>query len=220
MSGHYDDDIEIIYWGDDETDEIVNSSKFTKKKKRQESFDWKKELVGLIKLMIIAIVIAFAINNLLIINATVPTGSMEHTIHEKSRMIGNRLAYVFSSPERGDIIIFKFPDNPKENFVKRVIGLPGEYVEIQSGVVYIYKDENDTNPEKLEEDYVYFKGGKPDLAGDFPKTLVPEGCYFVLGDNRNDSKDSRYWETTHFVREDEILGKAVFSYYPSWKLFK
>lgn len=220
MSGNYDEDIEIIYWGDDETDEIVNSSKFERKKKRQEPFNWKKEIIGLIKLMLLAIVIAFAINNFLIINATVPTGSMERTIHEKSRMMGNRLAYLFSPPKRGDIIIFKFPDNPKENFVKRVIGLPGECVEIRGGVVYIYKDENDTEPMKLEEDYVYFEGGRPDLRGDFPKTLVPANSYFVLGDNRNNSKDSRYWSTTNFVSEDAILGEAVFCYYPSWKILK
>lgn len=220
MAGNYDDDIEIIYWGDDETDEIVNSSKFNKRKRKGDSFDWRKEIVGFIKLMIVAVVIAVAINNLVIINATVPTSSMENTIHEKSRMIGYRLAYVLSSPKRGDIIIFKYPDNPKENFVKRVIGLPGEYVEIKSGVVYIYKDGEDSQPEKLKEDYVYFEGGKVDLSGDFPKTFIPEGSYFVLGDNRNNSKDSRYWTTTNFVREDEILGEAVFSYYPSVEILK
>lgn len=220
MAGNYDDDIEIIYWGDDETDEIVNSSKFNKRKKNQDSFDWRKEIVGFIKLIIIAVVVAVAINNLVIINATVPTSSMENTIHEKSRMIGYRLAYVFSSPKRGDIIIFKYPDNPKENFVKRVIGLPGEYIEIKSGVVYIYKDGENNPPEKLEEDYVYFEDGKVDLSGDFPKTLIPEDSYFVLGDNRNNSKDSRFWTTTNFVREDEILGEAIFSYYPSVEILK
>lgn len=220
MAGNYDDDIEIIYWGDDETDEIVNSSKFNKRKRNQDSFDWRKEIVGFIKLIIIAVVVAVAINNLVIINATVPTSSMENTIHEKSRMIGYRLAYVFSSPKRGDIIIFKYPDNPKENFVKRVIGLPGEYIEIKSGVVYIYKDGENNPPEKLEEDYVYFEDGKVDLSGDFPKTLIPEDSYFVLGDNRNNSKDSRFWTTTNFVREDEILGEAIFSYYPSVEILK
>jgi signal peptidase I len=220
VAANLDDDIEIIYWGDDETDEIVNSSKFQKKKRKQDSFEWKKELVSFIKLMLIAVIIAFAINNLVIINATVPTGSMEQTIHKKSRMIGFRLAYTFSSPKRGDIIIFKFPDNHNENFVKRVIGLPGEYVEIKSGVVYIYESEEDEVGTALEEDYLYYEGGKIDLRGDFSKTYIPEGCYFVLGDNRNNSKDSRFWTTTNFVKEDEILGEAIFCYYPSFKLLK
>ena len=126
-------------------------------------------------------------------------------------MIGFRLSYLFSEPERGDIIIFKYPENEKETYVKRVIGCPGEYVEIRNGVVYI-------NDEPLEEDYVYYIGGVADPAGDFPKTLVPEGSYFVLGDSRNNSKDSRYWTTTHFVTEDKILGKAIFSYYPSFNI--
>ena len=106
--------------------------------------------------MLLAVVIALVINNFIIINATVPTGSMEQTIHKKSRMIGFRLAYVFSEPKRGDIIIFKYPENEKENYVKRVIGLPGEYVEVKDGIVYI-------NDEPIEESYVYFEGGSADL---------------------------------------------------------
>ncbi len=209
MTYDHDDDIEIIYWGDDETDDIVNSNRFNdKKRKKPEKIDVKKEIFSFIRLVLLAVVIALVINNFIIINATVPTGSMEQTIHKKSRMIGFRLAYVFSEPKRGDIIIFKYPENEKENYVKRVIGLPGEYVEVKDGIVYI-------NDEPIEESYVYFEGGSADPSGDFAKTLVPEGCYFVMGDNRNNSKDSRFWQTTHFVKKDKILGKAVFSYYPS-----
>ncbi len=210
MTNNSDDDIEIIYWGDDETDEIVNSDRFNNKKKgkKPDKIDVKKEVFSWLRLVIVAVIIALAINNFVIINASVPTGSMEQTIHKKSRMIGFRLAYIFSSPERGDIIIFKYPENEKENYVKRVIGLPGDYVEVKGGVVYI-------NDEPIEEDYVYFEGGMADARGDFAKTLVPDNSYFVMGDNRNDSKDSRFWTTTHFVKEDKILGKAIFSYYPS-----
>ncbi len=208
MYNNLDDDIEIIYWGEDEEDDIVNSEKFKKRRRRgrlPEDFDLRKEVLNWLKLLVVAVILVVAINKLVIINARVPTGSME-TIHEKSRMIGSRLAYLFSKPERKDIIIFRYPDNPKENYVKRVIGLPGEYVEIRNGIVYI-------NDEPLEEDYVYYDTGIVDLKGDFAKTLVPEGCYFVLGDNRNNSHDSRRWENT-FVREELILGKAMFSYYP------
>ncbi len=208
MYNNLDDDIEIIYWGEDEEDDIVNSEKFKKRRRRgrlPEDFDLRKEVLNWLKLLVVAVILVVAINKLVIINARVPTGSMETTIHEKSRMIGSRLAYLFSKPERKDIII-RYPDNPKENYVKRVIGLPGEYVEIRNGIVYI-------NDEPLEEDYVYYDTGIVDLKGDFAKTLVPEGCYFVLGDNRNNSHDSRRWENT-FVREELILGKAMFSYYP------
>lgn len=212
MYNNLDDDIEIIYWGEDEEDDIVNSEKFKKRKKRgmlPDDFDLKKEIKNWAKLMVIAIILVLVINKLVLINARVPTGSMEQTIHEKSRMMGFRWAYLFSKPERGDIIIFKNPDDLKENFVKRVIGLPGEYVEIRNGIVYI-------NDEPLEEDYVYYDTGSADLKGDFAKTLIPEESYFVLGDNRNNSKDSRYWSTTHFVKENLILGKAMFSYYPKF----
>ena len=214
MAGNLDDEIEIIYWGDeDENDTVVNSDKFNRnrRKKDEDKINWKREILSWAKLVVVAVIIAFAINNLVIINAEVPTGSMEPTIHKGSRMIGFRLSYLFSEPERGDIIIFKYPENEKETYVKRVIGCPGEYVEIRNGVVYI-------NDEPLEEDYVYYIGGVADPAGDFPKTLVPEGSYFVLGDSRNNSKDSRYWTTTHFVTEDKILGKAIFSYYPSFNI--
>ncbi|MCI8670104.1 MAG: signal peptidase I [Lachnospiraceae bacterium] len=210
MYNNLDDDIEIIYWGEDEEDDIVNSEKFKKRRRRgrlPEDFDLRKEAMNWLKLIVVAVILVVAINKLVIINARVPTGSMERTIHEKSRMIGSRLAYLFSEPERGDIIIFRFPDNMKENYVKRVIGLPGEYVEIRNGIVYI-------DDEPLEEDYTYFDDGIVDLKGDFAKTQVPEGCYFVLGDNRNNSHDSRTWKTTHFVKENLILGKAMFSYYP------
>ncbi len=211
MHNNLDDDIEIIYWGEDEDDDIVNAEKFKKRKKHgilPDDFDWKKEMKSWITLIVVAVVLVVVINKFVIINARVPTGSMEQTIHARSRMMGFRLAYVFSKPERGDIIIFRYPDNPKENYVKRVIGLPGETIEIRNGIVYI-------NDIALEEDYVYFKGGVVDAKGDYGKTLIPEKSYFVLGDNRNDSRDSRFWDSTSFVKEDIILGKAMFSYYPN-----
>lgn len=205
-----DDEIEIIYWGEDEEDTTVNADRYKKKKKRSwipEDFDWKTEAKGLVKLVVAAVVFAFILNEIILINASVPTGSMEQTIHAKSRMMGLRLTYMFTDPERGDIIIFENPDNRDEKYVKRVIALPGEYVEIRRGVVYI-------NDMELPESYKYFDNGTIDLKGDFGKTLVPQDSYFVLGDNRNQSKDSRFWETTHYVHRDLILGEALFSYYP------
>lgn len=219
MGSNYDEDIEIIFWGDEDTDDIVNSNKFEKKRKKREKINWGKEILSAMKLILIAVVVAVIINHFIIINATVPTSSMEQTIHKKSRMIGFRLEYVFSEPERGDIIIFKYPEDPSQNYVKRVIGMPEESIEIKDGVVYI-TDKTGKETIKLTEEYVYFKGGKPTIAKDFPKTEIPKGCYFVLGDNRNDSADSRVWTKTHFVKENEILGRALFVYYPSFKILK
>ena len=123
------------------------------------------------------------------------------------RVFGNRLAYVFSEPERFDIIIFKYPDDESQLFIKRIIGLPGETVEIRGGNIYI-----DGSEEPLDD-----VDTKETMEGSFGPYTVPEGCYFVMGDNRNNSRDSRYWEHT-FVSEDEIVGKAVFRYWPVNKM--
>lgn len=215
MSNWRDEEIEIIYWGEEEENSIVDADKHDKnKKKKKDEINWKKEAVSWIKLVICAVVIALVINNFIIINAEVPTGSMHPTIQKKSRMIGFRLSYIFSEPKQGDIIIFKFPDNEEENFVKRVIATGGQTVEIKEGIVYVDGEQLD------EEDYVFYAGGSPSKSDNFEKTVVPENCYFVLGDNRNNSNDSRTWTTTHFVSKDEILGKAIFSYYPDFKILK
>ena len=200
------DDIEIVYWGEDEDKAVVNEAAH-RRRKREYNFNLQAEIISWIKLIGIALLVALCINYFVIINSVVPTGSMEQTIHKKSRMIGFRLEYLFKTPERGDIIIFKFPDNEEETYVKRVVGLPGETIKIEYGIVYI-------NGKALEEDYVYYDSGSADLSGDFPATYIPDNCYFVLGDNRNDSEDSRYWKTTNFVEKDKILGKAIFCYYP------
>ena len=236
------DDIEIIDWGESEGDgavdltEVNNDKEGYKKKKKKrekpEPIDPKKELISWIKVFVFAIVAAFVIDYLLIVNAEVPTGSMENTIMTDSKMIGFRWSYTFSGPQRGDIIIFKFPDNPKENYVKRVIGVPGDEIRISEGKVYV-------NGKKLKEDYVVFKDdeGKecePYESGDFPATYtegaimddegnlvveVPEDSYFVLGDNRNKSLDSRFWTTTNYVPRKNILGKAIVCYWHKGPVF-
>ena len=110
-------------------------------------------------------------------------------------------------PERFDIVIFKYPDDESQLFIKRVIGLPGETVEIKDGKVYI-----DGSETALDDSFIPEK-----MQGSFGPYTVPDNCYFMLGDNRNDSKDSRFWKNT-FVRFDQIVGKAVVRYYPSIKL--
>lgn len=208
MADRIEDEIEIIYWGEEEEDNTVNADSFNKKtRKRKQKFNWKREVFSWVKLVVIAIVVAIVVNNLLIINAEVPSSSMERTIHKGSRMIGFRLSYLFKSPERGDIIIFKYPEDEKQNFVKRVIGIPGDTVEVRNGVVYV-------NDQNLYEEYAYYADNIVSTKGDFPKTKVPKDCYFVMGDNRNNSLDSRFWSKTHFVRKEKILGKAILSYYP------
>jgi signal peptidase I len=145
------------------------------------------------------------LKSFVIINATVPTGSMENTIMPGDDLFGLRIAYLFSEPERGDIVIFKYPDDESQKFIKRIIGLPGDEVVIEDGKIYINGSE-----EPLEEPYLKDEWVRNTGPYDF---VVPDGCYFVMGDNRNDSWDARYWDNT-YVTEDELIGKAEFIYYP------
>ena len=172
-------------------------------KKPEEPFNLWKEILSLLGTMAVAAVAVLLLKEFVIINAFIPSGSMEHTISPGDRVIGNRLAYVVKEPERGDIVIFQYPDDETQLFVKRIIGLPGEKVTIEDAKVYI-------GGNLLEEDYL-----KEEWTVDNgPYTFeVPEDCYLVLGDNRNNSKDARYWENT-YVEAEQILGEAGFRYWP------
>lgn len=163
-----------------------------------------KEIIEWIAVVVVAVVLAYFVNHFIIVNAIVPSSSMETTIMTGDRVIGNRLAYSFSEPERGDIIIFKFPDDESKLYIKRLIGLPGETVEIKEGKVFV-------DGEALDEPYLTVT-----TEGTFGPYTVPEGHYFMLGDNRNNSADSRYWNNTYLARE-KIVGKAVFKYWPGFK---
>lgn len=189
----------------DDDDEPVDSSKDYQSSKGFFSFLF-SEVLSLVKIVVIAVVFALVFTNFIIINAEVPSGSMRDTIWEGDRLFGFRLAYKFSEPKRGDIIIFKFPDDETQNYVKRVIGLPNDIVQIKNGRVYI-------NGEELDEPYI------KDYILDDGETytyIVPEDSYFMLGDNRNNSKDSRYWVNT-FVKKEKIVAKVVVRYYSGEK---
>ena len=164
----------------------------------------KREIIEWIIVIAISALLALALDKFIIVNAKIPSASMEPTIMTGDRLIGNRLAYINDLPQRGDIVIFKYPDNEKEYFIKRVIGLPGETVTVKNGLVYI--DDSDTPLD--ESDYVVTTP-----LGDFGPYKVPEGAYFMMGDNRNNSMDSRYWNHP-YVYKDKILGKAWARYWP------
>lgn len=164
-----------------------------------------REILSWIVPFVVALLVALALKNYVIINADVPTGSMENTIMPGDRLIGNRLAYLKEGPERGDVVIFHYPDHEEDLYVKRVIGLPGETVDIVDGRIYI---DGDTEP--LEEPYL--KETWTVAAGTY-HFEVPEDSYLMLGDNRNDSWDARYWKNT-YVHREKILGKAVVVYWP------
>lgn len=162
-----------------------------------------RELLEYVIIFVVVVILVWLMDTFLIVNAQIPSESMENTIMTGDRVIGNRLAYKTGIPQRYDIIIFKYPDDESVLYIKRIIGLPGETVTILGGKVYI-----NGAAEPLDDSFT------PEVPlGDFGPYTVPGNSYFVLGDNRNYSFDSRYWENT-FVREDQILGKAAFCYFP------
>lgn len=165
-----------------------------------------RTLRSIVFVLLAAVVMAFLVGNFVVMNAQVPTASMENTICIGDRIVAWRPAYLFSEPERGDVIIFPYPDDESQDYVKRIIALPGETVEIRAGKVYI-----DNAEEPLREDYL-----KEEPCGDAGPFEVPEKAYFVMGDNRNSSLDSRYW-THKFVHREDIIGKVLFKYYPDIK---
>lgn len=191
-----------------------------------------REIFSWIKVIVFAAVIAFVINNYVIVNATVPTGSMENTIMPDNRIIGLRFSYWFSNPERGDIVIFKYPVNETENYIKRIIGLPGETIEIREGKIYIDGSDTPLDEPYLKEEWT--------TENDGYIFHVPEDCYLMLGDNRNGSSDARFWaekamlaanakhqsiteeeaEAYSYVKKSKILGKAVARYWPKASLLK
>lgn len=188
-----------------------NSDKLETKNEK-ETVNWKSELISWIQIIIAAAVIALFLNSCIIANSQIPSESMENTIMAHDRVIGSRLSYLFSEPERGDVIIFHYPDDPTGDtyYVKRVIGLPGDVIDIHDGGVYL--NGSDT---PLDEPYI-----KEPMETDPNHPLhfeVPEDSYFMMGDNRNDSWDARFWENT-WVTKDKLIAKVLFRYYPFNKM--
>jgi signal peptidase I len=124
--------------------------------------------------------------------------SMEPTLHSGEYVIVNKVTYYLDDPQRGDIVVFHFPRQPDQEYIKRIIGLPGDEIRITDGVVYV-------NDQMLDEPYI---NADPAYTGTW---TVPDTQFFVLGDNRNNSSDSHNWG---FVPIDYMIGKAVFVYWP------
>lgn len=220
-------DIEFIEYGMVEEEETVEENhsldELGVEPEEVEEFNLKKEIFSWVAMFVIAIGIAYLISNFILINAYVPTGSMKNTIPEKSRLIGLRLAYTFSDPERGDIIIFKNPDNPDENYVKRIIGLPGEKVVLRNNEIYVYGADGGLEHGPLNEPYLQDKLW---MSQDEEYVFhVPEDRYLVLGDNRNNSADARTWYRNKgdveeiYIHKDKILAKGLFIYWSKFKIF-
>lgn len=224
-----------------------NEEESSKKKSRL------KDIVDFMLPIVAAIVIAFVLKTFIIANAKVPTSSMVATINVGDRIIASRLAYKADSPNRYDIVLFYYPDDESDIFVKRVLGLPGETLEVIDGIVYvttqngrtIQTEQSFVNPAEIpsgnygpyyipeqgeiitvDGNYCFAENGmivghksfldKYCVKNDRGKYVVAENLYFMMGDNRNQSHDSRGWDFP-YVAENKIIGKVLFRYYPSFE---
>ncbi len=151
----------------------------------------------LIETVLMAVVL-FLLLNAVTSRVRVYNISMQPTLYEGNLLVVNKFAYKLGTPKRGDIVIFHYQGTPTEDYIKRVIGLPGDTVNISNGVVQV-------NGQTLTEPYI---AALPKYTGTW---MVPEGELFVLGDNRNLSSDSHEWG---FVKQEWVVGKAVLVYWP------
>ena len=182
---------------------MARSVKQDKNKKSQSSKP-ENPWVELTQTVVTAVILAFGIRTFVAEARYIPSSSMEPTLEINDRLIIEKLSYHFREPIRGDVVVFNPTEALKaqdfhDAFIKRIIGLPGETVEVKTGKVYV-------NGEEITETYI-----AEDPNYDYGPVEVPEGEYLVLGDNRNNSYDSHYWG---FVPKDKIIGKAFVRFWP------
>jgi len=193
----------------------VKVSKCQSVKKKSAVREWVESIV-------IAFILAMFIRTFFVQAFKIPTGSMRPTLLEGDAILVNKFIYgpkipftdlrlpAFRQPKRGDVIVFIYPDNPKKDFIKRLVAREGETVEIKNGTIYI-NDKPLLEP-IFSQRFYYNKG---ELAMEGEKIVVPKDSYFVLGDNSASSQDSRYWG---FVPKKNILGQAMIIYWPPQRI--
>ena len=180
-------------------------------------------VVEYVAIAVLAVLVALAVQAWLIKPYRIPSESMADTLRPGDRVLVNRLVYHLHSPHRGDVIVFRYPEDPKVIFIKRVVGEPGDVLQVRDGHLFV-------NGAVVAEPYVHSTGGSRDpttaagaIAGSTMRdpwslTLaftVPADAFFVMGDNRTDSDDSRVWGT---VPRDAIIGEGFATYWPLSRL--
>jgi len=185
------------------------------KKKKSQLREWVESIV-------IAMLLALVIRTFVVQAFKIPTGSMRPTLLEGDAILVNKFIYgakmpftawqfpVMRKPARGDVIVFIYPEDPKKDFIKRLVAVGGETVEIRNGTIYI-NDQPVTGAD-FNGRYYYNRGDFGEAGG---KITVPENSYFVLGDNSFSSQDSRFWG---FVPAKNIRGKAICIYWPPQRI--
>lgn len=165
----------------------------------------KNELLDWLKTIVIAVIIAVVIKGFIFETVKVSGSSMEPTLNNGDGIVISKMDYRISKPKKGDIVVFKYPLDPTQNFVKRIIAVENQRVKVEDNRVYVDDIE-------LNEPYAIYGHDK-----DFSEAIVPKDMVFVLGDNRPLSKDSRY-EEVGFIPSSNLVGKAVLRFWPFTKL--
>lgn len=162
---------------------------------------------------VIAAFIAILIRSFLLGPYKIPTGSMRPTLLEGDRIFVDKITYRFRPPERGEIVVFKYPVDPKKDFVKRLVAFAGEEVEIRDGAIFI-NGKRLEEPAQIKSHYYYNREDWP-YAKEGQVFMVPSDSYFVLGDNSAQSSDSRNWG---FVPKKNLVGKAFVIWWPFYRI--
>ena len=161
--------------------------------------------------IVIAVILALIIRTFIVQAFKIPTGSMRPTLIEGDRILVNKFIYKFKGPERGDVIVFLSPEDKKKDFIKRLVGLSGEKIEISNGTILV-DDKAIDKDSVIKERYYYNRG---DFGKEGQILEIPEDTYFVLGDNSISSRDSRYWG---FLPKKYLIGKAFLIYWPPTRI--
>ena len=174
----------------------------TEEQQNEEKRNWRSEVMVFLREFAIALALSLLLTRFVFIIPLVPTGSMIPTINIDERIFVDKITRHFSPVKHGDIVVFPSPDTPEELYVKRVIAMAGDVLEIYDGGVYL-------NGELLDEPFI------ADVTqGRYGPYHVPEGHIFVMGDNRNHSRDSRKWVTTNYVPLSAVQGRGVAVLWP------
>jgi signal peptidase I len=155
----------------------------------------------------VALILALMIRTFVVQAFRIPSGSMIPTLLVGDQILVDKMAYHFRKPKRGDVIVFKFPGDESRDFIKRIIGLPGEKLEVRDRRVLINDKPLDDGAYAFHEIFDTFRIPPRD---DFGPVTVPDKRYFVMGDNRENSQDSRFWG---YLDQDKIVGRAFIIYW-------
>ncbi|MCA9362661.1 signal peptidase I [Candidatus Kaiserbacteria bacterium] len=177
----------------------------------ENTLDTPKEhpLTEIVRFSIIAILIVIPIRMFIAQPFIVSGASMENTFHNGQYLIVDQVSYYFNSPDRGDVVIFRYPKDPSKFFIKRVIGVPGDTVTIENSIVTVTNAEH-PDGFVLDEPYIRSMAPEPKLT-----ETLGEREYFVMGDNRDQSSDSRSWGV---LQEERIVGRALIRLFPPGEL--